>query len=55
MVWRHGGLRRAARALKMDAAYLKRLRDGVKTNPSTRTLNKLGLIKVVVIEYRLKA
>lgn len=43
----HGGLRPAARALLMDQAYLARLRDGEKTNPSKKTLAKLKLKKVV--------
>lgn len=30
----HSGLRSAARATGIDAGYLKRLRDGDKTNPS---------------------
>jgi hypothetical protein len=43
----HGGLRAAARVLRCDAAYLMRLRDGDKTNPSAAMLRKLGLKKVV--------
>lgn len=44
----HGGLRAAARAIDCDAAYLKRLQDGEKTNPSDTMLRKLGLKKIVV-------
>jgi hypothetical protein len=44
---KHGGLRAAARALDCDAAYLLRLRDGEKRNPSAAMLRKLGLKKVV--------
>lgn len=43
----HGGLRAAARVLNCDAAYLLRLRDGEKRNPSAAMLRKLGLKKVV--------
>lgn len=43
----HGSLRAAARVLRCDAAYLLRLRDGEKRNPSTAMLRKLGLKKVV--------
>ena len=43
----HGGLRAAARVLDCDAAYLLRLRDGEKCNPSAAMLRKLGLKKVV--------
>ena len=44
---RHGGLRAAARAIGIDQAYLARLRDGEKINPSDKTLKKLKLKKVV--------
>lgn len=44
----HGGLRAAARATGIDAGYLKRLRDGEKTNPSAATLAKLGLRREVI-------
>lgn len=43
----HGGLRATARVLRCDAAYLLRLREGEKTNPSDALLRKLGLKKVV--------
>lgn len=42
-----GGVRRAARAVNIDPAYLLRLRDGDKLNPSAATLRKLGLRKVI--------
>lgn len=42
----HGSLRAAARVLQIDAAYLLRLRDGEKTNPSATVLRKLKLKKV---------
>ena len=45
---KHGGLRSAGRATGIDAGYLKRLRDGEKTNPSDATLAKLGLRKEVI-------
>ena len=45
---RHGSLRAAARVLQIDPAYLLRLRDGEKTNPSATTLRKLGLKKGIV-------
>lgn len=46
---KHGSLRAAARVLQIDPAYLLRLRDGEKTNPSATTLRKLKLKKVVAI------
>ena len=39
----HGGLRAASRATDIDVAYLKRLRDGEKSNPSNETLERMGL------------
>lgn len=45
------GIRPAARMLQIDPAYLKRLRDGDKTNPSPLVLKKLRLRKVVKIKY----
>lgn len=41
----HGSLRAAARATEVDVGYLKRLRDGEKTNPSDAILAKLGLTR----------
>ena len=43
LIKKHNGLRSAARAVDMDPAYLLRLRDGDKQNPSEETLKKLGL------------
>jgi hypothetical protein len=48
----YGGLRAAARATGIDAAYLSRLRDGQKVEPSAETLDKLGLKKVVIYELQ---
>lgn len=39
----YGSVRAAGRALNIDHAYLARLRDGKKTNPSKSVLRKLGL------------
>ena len=41
----YGGLRAAASAVGIDAGYLSKLRAGTKTNPSKKTLAKLGLKK----------
>ena len=43
---KHGGLRAAAKAMDMDPSYLLRLMTGEKTNPSRKTLAKLGLVRV---------
>lgn len=43
----HGGLRKAARALKIDPAYLYRLKTGEKIYPSSLILRKLGLKRVI--------
>lgn len=47
---RHGGVRVAARALRIDHAYLYRLRSGEKSDPSDAVLRKLGLRRVVTYE-----
>lgn len=47
-----GGLRAASRATGVDAAYLKRLRDGEKVNPSDETLRKLGLRREVFYVFQ---
>lgn len=44
----HGSLRAAARALEIDHAYLSRLQDGSKAEPSDAVLRKLGLKKIVL-------
>ena len=46
----HGGLRPAARVLDCDVAYLLRLRNGEKKNPSDAMLEKMGLKRVVTYE-----
>lgn len=52
LVEQHGGVRRAARAIGLDAAYFIRLRDGGKKEPSAWVLRKMGLERVV--SYRRK-
>lgn len=42
-----GSLRIAGRALRINYAYLARLRSGEKVNPTAAVLKKLGLRKVV--------
>ena len=46
----HAGLRAAARALQIDAAYLCRVKHGEK-GPSDKLLRKLGLRRVVTFEF----
>ena len=48
LITQHGGLRKAARAVKIDRAYLSRLGTGEKINPSTAMLTRLSLRKVTV-------
>ena len=48
----HGSLRAAARILDLDHAYLSRLQDGHKTEPSDAVLRKLGLKRVVTYTDR---
>jgi len=50
IIWlttQYGSLRSAARSIGLDAAYLKRLRDGEKDSPSDETLRRLNLKKKV--------
>jgi hypothetical protein len=47
LMTQHGGLRPAARALKMTPQYLYRLGNGEKKNASAAMLRKLGLLRVV--------
>ncbi len=44
-IW--GSLREASKQLEIDVAYLSRLKNGKKTNPSDEVLRKLGLCRVV--------
>jgi hypothetical protein len=43
IIAKHGGLRKAAKAINVNFAYLWRLSKGKKSNPSARILRKLGL------------
>jgi len=45
-----GGLRPAARHLKINRSYLESLLDGTKKNPGDWYLRKLGLRRVTYIE-----
>jgi len=51
-IHQHGGLRAAARAMKISASYLARLRDGIKHAPSDRVLTKLGLVREVTYRWK---
>ena len=44
----HGGLRAAAKAIKLQPSYLSRLRNGHQTNPQPEALRKLGLSRRVI-------
>ena len=46
----HGGLRPAARHLKVKSSYLVSLLDGTRKNPGDWYLRKLGLRRVTYIE-----
>jgi hypothetical protein len=43
LIEKHGGLRAAAGAIKIDPAYLHRMQKGTKINPSPQVLRKLGI------------
>jgi hypothetical protein len=46
-ITQHGSLRKAARALGVDFAYLWRLKTGSKKNPGAELAQKLGIAKEV--------
>ena len=48
----HGGLNRAAKAVKLYPSYLSRLRNGHQTNPSPEALKKLGLVRRITYVRR---
>lgn len=50
VVKEQGGLRPAARHLKIKSSYLGALLDGTKKNPGDWYLKKLGLRRVTYIE-----
>lgn len=50
VIAQHGGVRKAARVLDVDAGYLSRLASGQKTVPSVKLLKRLGLKRVVTYE-----
>jgi hypothetical protein len=53
LVKQHGGLRAAARKIQIDPAYLWRLRQGRKSTPGDKVLEKLGLRRVErLLTYR---
>ena len=45
LVTKHGSYRAAGEAVGIDHAYLQRLWEGEKTNPSEAVLQKLGLVE----------
>ena len=47
----HGSLRAAARVLDIDHAYLWRLQQGEKIAPGAYVLKKLGLRRIVTVDY----
>jgi len=47
----HGSIRKAAKALGIDHAYLFRLKTGEKTGPSEELIEKLGLYRVITTKY----
>lgn len=52
LVDRHGSLRNVAKILDIDHAYLCRMQNGVKINPSEAVLKKLGLQRIVTYVLR---
>ena len=52
LVKQHGGLRIAARALKIDHGYLSRLANGLKDDPGANIEYRLGLRRVITYVRR---
>jgi len=50
LIERHGGLRKAARVVQIDPAYLSRLHSGEKVRPLAAVLKKLDLRRIVTYE-----
>ena len=50
LVARHGSLRKAARIVQINYAYLSRLRSEEKTEPTDAVLRRLGLRRIVTYE-----
>ena len=53
LIAKHGSLRAAARAVRVDAAYLKRLGTGERVWPSEAVLKRIGLKRTVSYTERL--
>ena len=47
LVEQHGSLRATSRVIGLDVGYLARLRSGKKKNPTSSTLHRLGLQRVI--------
>lgn len=50
---KYGSRRKLGNAIGVDHAYLKRLEDGEKENPSDEVLDKLGLRKQVFYKEKI--
>jgi len=53
LIIKHGSYRKAAKAVDIDWAYLKRMKDGSMINPSHSVCEKLGLKKTVSIVFQM--
>lgn len=54
LIDKHKGLRKAAKAIKIDPGYLSRIRNGLKTSPSDAILKRLGLARGDIPYTRLR-
>ena len=52
LIIQYGGVRPAARVLKIDAGYLSRLANGRKKHPGKLLLRRLGLRRIVAYELK---
>lgn len=54
LIEQHGSARAVSRVLRIDAGYLSRLANGEKKDPGSAVLRKLGLVKVVTYQRKVK-
>lgn len=50
-IQKHGGVRAAARALKISAPYMGRLADGGARMPNNTIMKKLGVVRTIAVQY----
>ena len=51
LLYKYGSMRAVARVCRVDHAYLWRLLSSKKSNPSQKVLARLGIKRIVVVDY----